>query len=333
MTTTARNQSVDSFRLLAALCVVILHVSFSNTPREFAVGLRLMTRWAIPFFFILSGYFLAMRHSKTGQLNVLPAVERLIWMFLLWVLIYSPFFVMQHDLTALFKLITAPAFIYFGLFTHLWFLPSLLFGYLFVSFCYHYNVKILLPIVSGICIIMGLISGAYNIFDFGFPLDYEIARNWLSIPFLYIGFLLFQKGRPNGWVSVLLIIFGAGLQVFEARFLYNQFQFSAYSHQFLIGTIPFAIGIAALALNELKFLQHPILSRWGSEYSFGIYLIHPAVIFTVSPLISGFAFKKTAAWQILFPVLILCLSLAVLNLIHRYLPKGFNILFGARVNR
>jgi surface polysaccharide O-acyltransferase-like enzyme len=324
---------VDSFRLLAALFIIVLHLEYSSVPRNIAVAMRLMSRWAIPFFFIISGYFLALKYSKTGKLNVLPTVERLIWLFILWVLIYSPFVILNHNLATLLKLIASPTFIYFGLFSHLWFLPSLLFGYLFISFCHHYNIKILLPIISIVSIGMALISGAYKNFNIGFPLDYDVARTWLSIPFLYIGFLLFQKGRPNWWISGLLIVFGAGLQIFEAKYLYDYFQLSAYDHQFLVGTIPFAIGMAGLSLSDLSILQHPILGKWGNEYSLGIYLIHPAMIFIVTPLVSHSALglAKIAAWQVAAPFVILCLSLAVLSLIKRFLPSGFNILFGAHI--
>jgi surface polysaccharide O-acyltransferase-like enzyme len=330
-----RNQSVDTFRLLAALCVVILHLRYNSLPSEVAVGMRLMSRWAIPFFFIISGYFLALKTSKTKQLNVLPTVERLIWMFILWVLLYSPFVVLNHDFTTLFKLIASPTFIYFGLFSHLWYLPALLFGYLFISFCHHYNIKILLPIISVISIGMALISGAYNIFDVGFPLVYDVARTWLSIPFLYVGFLFYEKGKPNWWISLLLVIVGAAAQVFEARYLYKQFDFSAYNHQFLFGTIPFAIGMAALSLSDLRFLQHPVLGKWGSEYSLGIYLIHPAVIFTLLPQVSRLmsGVINTAVWEISAPVIVVVMALVVLYLIQRYIPKLFNILFGTHIPR
>ncbi|MDD2922346.1 MAG: hypothetical protein PHQ36_08670, partial [Anaerolineales bacterium] len=112
-------------------------------------------------------------------------------------------------------------------------------------------------------------------------------------------------------------------------------QFSAYDHQFLIGTIPFAIGMAGLALNDLKFLQHPLLSKWGRDYSLGVYLIHPAVAFLVAPFVLRVApdVATSAAWQISFPVVILCIALIVLDLIHKYLPNGFNILFGAHIPR
>lgn len=330
-----RNQSVDTFRLFAALFVVILHLRYDSLPRDVAVGLRLMSRWAIPFFFIISGYFLALKYSKTKRLDVLPTVERLIWIFLLWVLIYSPFVVMNHNLTTLLKLITSPTFIYFGLFSHLWFLPSLMFGYLFISFCHHYNIKILLPIASLAAIIVALLAGSYTMFDIGFPLDYEVARNWLSIPFLYLGFLFFQKGYPNKWVSILLIVFGTGAQIFEAKFLYSQYEISAYDHQFLLGTIPFAIGMAALSLSEWKLLQHPILASWGDQYSLGIYLLHPAVIFTfmawMSRYIPGLA--DSALWELLTPVAVVLISLAVLSLLQKRAPLFFKFLFGAHISK
>jgi surface polysaccharide O-acyltransferase-like enzyme len=296
------------------------------------VALRLLSRWAIPFFFIVSGYFLARKYSKTETLNVLPTVERLIWVFMLWIALYAPFMVYNHDLTTLFKLIAAPAFIFFGLFTHLWFLPSLLFGYLFVSFCQHYNVKPLLPIMSIVCVGMALISGAYKIFDVGFPLDYETARTWLSIPFLYIGFLLNAR-RPSWQFSVCLILCGAGLQFFEAKYLYAQFKLSAYEHQFLVGTIPFAIGMAALALNDIKILQHPILGKWGNAYALGVYLIHPAAIFLCAPVIARMTFglAKFAAWQLAYPLVILFVCLALLSSIRRFLPFVFDVLFGTHI--
>jgi hypothetical protein len=255
-------------------------------------------------------------------------------MFILWVAIYSPFVIYKHDLITLLKLITAPTFILFGLYSHMWFLPSLLFGYLFVSFCHHYNAKILLPVISVISIVTALVSGAYNApFNPGIPLDYDLARTWLSIPFLYLGFLFYQKGYLRWWVSILLIILGAGLQIIEAKYLYLLYEASAYDHQFLVGTIPFAIGMAALSLNDLKFLQHPLLSKWGNEYSLGIYLIHPATIFIFSPWISPLFTGLTgpAIWQAVSPLVVLIVALAVLILIKRFLPSVFNFLFGMHI--
>jgi len=332
-TVQARNQSVDTFRLLAALGVIILHVQYPNLPSEIAIGLRLMSRWAIPFFFILSGYFLAASNVKSNRLNVQKTVERLIWIFLLWSFVYAFVVIDQHGINTSINRIFSPYFLYFGNFVHLWFLPSLIFGYLMIAFCYNLNLKTLLIVLSIVATITVLLSGSYSIIDLGIPLDLAAASTWLSIPFLFIGFLLYQKGHPAWWVSVLLIIFGAGLQVFEAQFLYNKFGISAYEHEFLIGTIPFGIGMAGLALNNLKLLKYSLFSNWGRDYSLGIYLIHPLIAIVLTKLINSFApeLLGNPVWQLLFPLAIISVSLFVLGSLRRYLPAGFNILLGKQL--
>ena len=329
-TTSARNRSVDTFRLLAALGVVVLHVEYPNVPSEIAIGLRLMSRWAIPFFFLISGYFLAANNTKSNRLNVQPVVERLIWIFLVWAFVYAFVVIYQHDLSTSIQRIVSPYFIYFGNFVHLWFLPSLIFGYLIIAFCYNFNLKGLLIVLSILAVITTLLSGSYAVIDLGMPLDLAAASVWLSIPFLYIGFLFYKKGHPAWWVSCLLIIFGAGLQVFEARFLANKFGSSPYEHEFLLGTIPFGIGMAGLALSDLKFLKYSIFSNWGRDYSLGIYLIHPLIAILLSKFISPFSpeLLGNPIWQISAPLIIISISIMLLGLLRRYFPSGFNIIVG-----
>jgi len=328
-----RNQSVDTFRLLAALGVIILHVEYPNLPSEVAIGLRLMSRWAIPFFFIISGYFLAASSAKTNRLNVQSAVERLIWVFLLWAFVYAFVVIYQIDLSTSIKRIFSPYFIYFGNFVHLWFIPSLILGYLMIAFCYNFKLNGLLIVLSILAVITTLLSGSYAVIDLGIPLDLAAASIWLSIPFLYIGFLLYKKGHPSWWACVLLILFGAGLQVFEARYLYDRFGSSPYEHEFLIGTIPFGIGMAGLALSNLKYLQHPKLGDWGKEYSLGIYLIHPLIAIVLSRLIGllSAGILINPIWQLSAPLMIMAISIITLGLLHRYFPAGFNILLGKQL--
>ena len=324
----SRNQSVDAFRLLASLGVIILHVEYPNVPGDIAVGLRLMSRWAIPFFFIVSGYYLAAKNSTTNRLKIQPTIERLIWVFLLWTLIYAPVVIHQHDIITLIKRLASPTFILFGDFYHLWFISSLALGYISIAFFNRFNSKILLPVVSAFSVIIALLAGSYAIFDFDFSLDFDTARQWLAIPFLYIGFLFLKNRQPSWWVSIVWIIIGSGLQIIEAKFLGRQFGSSAYDHQFLIGTIPFAIGMAGLALGNFKLPGFSIFSRWGRDYSLGIYLIHPLIIYILSILISAPGLISSAVWQVTLPLTVLILSIFVLSLINRYLPSGFKILFG-----
>jgi surface polysaccharide O-acyltransferase-like enzyme len=310
--TQVRNQSVDTFRLLAALSVIILHLDYSNLPREFGVGIRLLSRWAIPFFFIVSGYFFASRNPEGKRLNVQAVVERLLWIFLLWNIIYAPVVIDQHDVTTLLKRLFSLAFLYFGDFVHLWFVPALFSSYLFVAFCHNSGLRRGLPVFSALFIVLALISTSYSVsikpwFSFEFDFTY-----WMSIPFLYLGFHFFRRGHPSWWMSAILIVGGAGLQILEARFLYDEYAVSAYDHEFLVGTIPFAIGMAGLALNDLRWSRYPVLSNWGRDYSLGI-----------TPSLAGHP-----VWQAAMPLSILALCLAILGGIRRYLPGLFAFLNG-----
>jgi len=330
----SRNQSVDAFRLLAALSVIILHVEYPNLPSAIPIGLRLMSRWAIPFFFIISGYFLANPGVTSKRLNVQSAVERLIWVFLVWSFIYAWVVIYQYDLAMSIKRIVSPYFIYFGNFVHLWFIPSLIFGYLMIAFCLNFNLRGLLIVLSILAIVSALLAGPYSIVDLKLPPDMTTASVWLSIPFLYIGSVLRRRGPPPWWVAVLLIVFGAALQIFEARFLYDKFGSSPYEHEFLIGTLPFGIGMAALALNDLKFLQQSVLSRWGREYSLAIYLVHPLIAITLFAFIGRIwaAVLANPVWQLMAPLVILGLSIGAFSLLNRFFPAGFRFLLGRKQN-
>lgn len=328
-----RNQSVDVFRLLAALCIVILHLEYPALPGNIVVGIRLLSRWSIPFFFIISGYYFAAQNADAKNLNIQQMVGRLIWVFLLWSLIYAPVIADQHNLKTVFQRFFSPNFIYSGDFLHLWFISSLVFGYIFIAFCYQFNIKYVLSFFSAAFLVIALISGPYPVFKSGFPLEFDFARHWLSVPFLYIGFIFYKKGFPSWWLSIILIAAGAVSQILEAQFIYRQFGISAYNHEFLIGAIPFAIGMTGLALNNLKWLQQPLLSKWGRDYSLGIYLLHMLVIYLVPnwiyallPGISG-----TMLWQALLPVIILGLCILLLGLIQRWLPWLFNFLYGKHI--
>jgi peptidoglycan/LPS O-acetylase OafA/YrhL len=131
-------------------------------------------------------------------------------------------------------------------------------------------------------------------------------------------------------MSVILIVLGVVLQIFEARFLYDRYAVSAYDHEFLFGTIPFAIGMAGLALNDLKWTRYPIFSNWGRDYSLGIYLIHPLVIYISAKGVSWImpALGDNPIWQGGLPLLVLALCLLILGVMRRFLPTWFDFLYG-----
>src|SRR5512139_2740556 len=109
-----RNLSIDTFRLLAALEVVALHVQFDNLPALVAIALRLQARWAVPFFFIISGYFLGKRLADPQRADTRPSIYRLIWVFALWSLIYVPQVISEHGVKEVLRRLLFPSVVYIG---------------------------------------------------------------------------------------------------------------------------------------------------------------------------------------------------------------------------
>lgn len=62
-----RNRTFDLFKWAAALFVLLLHVPF---PGDVGGTVRMFARWAVPFFFMVSGYFTygAVQRQDAGRL-------------------------------------------------------------------------------------------------------------------------------------------------------------------------------------------------------------------------------------------------------------------------
>jgi surface polysaccharide O-acyltransferase-like enzyme len=56
-----RKHGIDLYRLIGAFFIMILHTSLGSLNIEFTENLRLLSRWAVPFYFMVSGYFIGLK--------------------------------------------------------------------------------------------------------------------------------------------------------------------------------------------------------------------------------------------------------------------------------
>jgi surface polysaccharide O-acyltransferase-like enzyme len=332
----SRNLTIDSLRLLATLEVIALHVSFNNLPDSVSVLIRLQARWAVPFFFIISGYFFAQRLADPKRADVRPALYRLIWLFVLWSILYIPLVIYEHEVKEVFRRLLFPSFIYIGEYFHLWFPSSLVLGFITLLFMFHYKLEKWIPVLSLGIMTQILLAGAYNqAVDIKFPFDFVIARHWLSVPALYLGVWLFRRGALNRWLALALTLGGLGLQLAEAWFLYTRFNIFPMEHEVLIGTLPFALGLASLGISGIRWLENPTLSAWGRDYSLGTYLLHMLVIFVIGSTVKAWfpALEGLIVWDILFPIVALMLCIGIFALLRRIWPSLFKFLMGDHLSQ
>ncbi|MGV8804826.1 MAG: acyltransferase [Polaromonas sp.] len=302
-----RIESVDLFRLLAILAVIIIHTGpfqFSTWQGSGLLPLAFtanqLARFAVPLFFVLSGYFWGRRIQGGADVVAvsISMMKRIFFVFIAWSLIYLlPYnlnLIAQHGFLGSVKLaylnflllIDNPLTVIFeGTKGHLWFLSSLL-GSIAISalFIAHKRPRILMAL-SAVLYIFGLLAKAYA----NTPIGFDIEFNTRNGPFF--GLLLFSSGyllsrmEPNpGWFSkgVMLLIFGYAMHFSELYLLHTCFSTSPLQ-DYVAGTYLTGLGSAMMALSNPNFLKIRAFSKAG-QLTLGIYAVHVIVIENLLPM-------------------------------------------------
>lgn len=271
-----RNTSLDLLKLFASYMVVFVHVKFVGTA---GVAVTSLARFAVPLFFMVSGYY----SYKNDIYKIKKKVLHLLKIFLFGILIYIftdiltdgfESFISEHfNLYSSLKRIIS--FIFFNVVSvadHLWFLPALVYCYVIYAFVikkeishkYIYNASALL---IGIHILLGEGLSVVNI-----DVPTYFVRN-----FVFMGFPFFMFGacvRENE--KQLLKFFSVGKIVLftVAGALESVFSVFAFGHNELyIGTLLVVFSLFALVLKtkELQYNKFVLLICKTSLY---IYVLH-----------------------------------------------------------
>lgn len=269
------NKRIDDFRFLAALFVVAIHTApFADSiPLLSYTITNVIGRFAVPFFFVLSGYFLfkKMRTSKQPDAYV-KTQSSLIKTYLLTMIIYIPVWIYLNGVN-----VTQFVFDVFinGVHYHLWYFPALILGIAIVYFLYdRLNAKLSLILLGGLYLFGSII----NVYGFLLP-DVELIA-WIGNPrngiffaplFVYIGQQLAVRSRPINplfFVLSLLLFFG------ETYSLYF-FNVSDPLNSMFV-TLPLVIYYGMSLLLQADGKKHN--SGLYHQLSLYIYIIHPVVI-------------------------------------------------------
>lgn len=271
-----RIQSLDSFRFIAAFLVVSLHVTWpiaSIGPIATDV-----CRIAVPYFFMVSGYFYKREHS----LDTIKKISKyliisIIAYFLVEVFLYRSLYFIDDEINLFsnyrFWVCNSVPFCPVA-----WYLLSYIY---ILLLAYFLKTSCILYILGVISFLFALITGVYssilgldNIDSLLWNCSFLSTFCWFAL-----GMFIKQKYNTSGGGSlsifVLLVIFGLACSMFEHFVLKKVTQMPVNGTTF-IGTLPAILGVFILLLktNTWSLFNERINLR---KLSLFVFLSHVAI--------------------------------------------------------
>lgn len=304
-----RRLSVDILKIVLAVMVVGIHASPVRQFGHGAVNLagQGLFRIAVPAFFVINGYyFQAVAHAGRAW----PYIKRLLWLYVLWMLIYLPFwysaFLSPDPLTL-------PRMWILG-WWQFWYLPALAIAAGLAALVRDWRTPALVALMLAI-LILGL-AIAYGVSFRYVPakLPYfgsatPLHRNglFLGFPFLMAGFLIRRHAidKRIGLAGALaLTVLGIALILTEAVTL-DYLDDTGIARDNLLSI---AIASPAVVLLALQFDRKSPNKTLGT-YANGIFFCHAAFV------IVAMRFTDLVSWQVY--LLAIAGSVAITWLLNR----------------
>jgi surface polysaccharide O-acyltransferase-like enzyme len=333
-----RLPGVDVLRILAALCVVILHAKpFASVIYSATIyatlrdGLVLFSRFAVPFFFIAAGYFMSRKLAASDNplRAITPYAYRLSLLYLLWTGFYFFFPInwlslvldlnfkpiyweMTHAIMNLFE--NPLIFLFKSTSAHLWFLPALTIAACMLALAMKHGKESWFVVYGGLMYSAGMLADAYAKTPAGLDINNALVLGLFYPPlFVGIGWMFTKFNSHPLRYAMALIVAGLLIQLCEAFFLQRIYNTEPVVLGYLAGTVPLSVG---MMMAGLSLPASRITSRLGglAGFALGIYLLHIWVKGLLLPLDS---FVGGPVWELGFVLLIFSVSAIFVALLKR----------------
>lgn len=328
--------SFDLLRTIAIFAVIVIHAQpFSERHfpepgyRYLEVFLNQGSRFAVPFFFVLSGYFFGKKLAQSTQSGdvFLGYARRLLFIFLFWSAIYvlvpsDILGLMQYGYLKLTywkvqKLVSDPiALVLQGGRIHLWFVVSLIMALAFVSLVVKCNLRRFLIPLGVVLYIAGLLGGSYSVTSLGFQAPFNTRDGpFFSTILVAVGYWLSLRQEIRVSLRFALWVAGAGMALHFAEVfgLWRFYDVSPLQPDYVLGTLVWGIGMMLIAVATRHIQWGTRLARAG-EYTLGIYVVHLLFVDMLSPMSARLV---SPVWELMLPVIVYACSLAFVVILSK----------------
>lgn len=291
---TKKIASLELARVLAIFAIIGLHCQMAMSYFQFNeipwVGyiINQLARFAVPLFFLLSGYFIQPKLSAQ-PLNTLKHYAQpiakvwLVWSIICLLVPFNALNVAQHGYLGERQgywgyLMSAPlnSALEGGL-VHLWFLPALVIAVAILASLIHLKqTKLMLPLAI-MLYVYGVLAGSYQ--DLTQLWTPFFTRNgpFFSTLMVLIGFMFREhKFTVSAAQAVALMLTGMGLHFAEAYWLMG-YDVPFNGHDFLFGTGLWGAGVFLWFLSKPTLGNHPWVFAI-SKSMLGIYVSHLLIV-------------------------------------------------------
>lgn len=279
--TSQKNNTLNLLKLLAAYMVVFIHILF---PGDFGYAMNSIGRFAVPFFFLVSGFYSYNIDYKRFKKRILSLLHLLAFSFIVYTVLNVVFLVASGNMEAIaqyfhqylslrtwFDFIVLNQTVSSG---HLWYLVAMIYVYLafYLIAKYKINERIIFILSFALIAVRWFLGEGILVFGVEIPAFY--LRNFLlmGIPFFAIGMLVRKyedKVKRIPLYAVLISITVGVAATLLSRFIIGKNELYLGSLFILFATV--VIFIKYSGKSYPKFL---IMIFECSTY---IYILHLAI--------------------------------------------------------
>ena len=322
-----KNDCLNVWKGIAAFAVVLIHCTLPGVPGEIIKGIA---RFAVPLFFLISGYFAYGREDavlRRREIHILRLYVGAVAVYYLWAAIR--YFLSQRTFAQMGAELfpdggrTVSDLLFFNrtaMAPHLWFMGALVYCYLFYRLLARKRLEerayLLIPVLLAANLLLGEGRGLTGI---AVPVRW-IRNFWLTgFPFFLWGSWFACREKQGR----LQLHRGAGMALVAGGMLLSSVEclWSGYDELY-VGSILTAGGLFSLALAFADLGKGSLLARIGERDSANIYLWHMLLrnFAALAFLMAGV--YETMACQLLMPFLVGAASTALAELMYRRKKKG-----------
>lgn len=313
---------IDVLRLVFAILIVSIHtMAFKSINEDLWIATSMgIARLAVPFFFIVSGYFLYNRINLEKEPKT--TLKHLLRLYVLWVLIETvtliPVVISSLNMPTR---IIIQRFLFMGITGSLWYISSLIITIFIIAPLLRKDKVVLLLIVGFILYLFGTSGDTYNgLYENTIlnPLIKEYKRVFFlpqigiteSVLFVTLGasiskYKLNEKIKNAGLLSIISVAL-----LLAETFILNKTGIAKDANMYLSSIIAAPL-IFIWAINYSKNISAKVYKAC-KEYSIGIYCSHQIIMIWLMILL-----PKIAANTMVRFIGSVCISALIITLIRK----------------